>query len=148
MCCFCVCLVCVCCVQQPAKMVAFIRNATSSRRKSRKAHFSAPSHERRKLMSAPLSKELKSKYNVRSLPVRKDDEVRGWLQLRSSSLTVTQCHEQGLGGHLVYCCCSGWPAACVTHGVATLTLPPPFFGIKKPGPCHPWPLQRPTGQDH
>lgn len=26
-------------------------------------------------MSAPLSKELQEKYNVRSLPVRKDDEV-------------------------------------------------------------------------
>ena len=27
------------------------------------------------MMSAPLSKELRSKYNVRSMPVRKDDEV-------------------------------------------------------------------------
>jgi len=26
-------------------------------------------------MSAPLSKDLREKYNVRSLPVRKDDEV-------------------------------------------------------------------------
>ena len=26
-------------------------------------------------MSAPLSKELRAKYNVRSLPIRKDDEV-------------------------------------------------------------------------
>lgn len=48
---------------------------SSSRRKSRKAHFTAPSHERRKLMSAPLSKELRQKYGVRSLPIRKDDEV-------------------------------------------------------------------------
>ena len=29
------------------------------------AHFSAPSSERRKLMSAPLSTELRKKYNVR-----------------------------------------------------------------------------------
>lgn len=36
-----------------------------SRRKSRKAHFSAPSSERRVIMSAPLSKELREKYNVR-----------------------------------------------------------------------------------
>ena len=50
-------------------------NVTSSRRKCRKAHFSAPSSVRRKLMSAPLSKELRQKYNVRSMPVRKDDEV-------------------------------------------------------------------------
>merc|ERR1712034_177066 len=47
----------------------------SSRRKCRKAHFSAPSSVRRKLMSAPLSKELRQKYSVRSIPVRKDDEV-------------------------------------------------------------------------
>ncbi|KAI1388711.1 putative 60S ribosomal protein L26-1 [Hypoxylon trugodes] len=47
----------------------------SSRRKSRKAHFSASSGERRVIMSAPLSKELREKYNVRSIPVRKDDEV-------------------------------------------------------------------------
>ena len=57
---------------------------TSSRRKCRKAHFSAPSSVRRKLMSAPLSKELRQKYNVRSLPVRKDDEV-----------TVTRGHHKG-----------------------------------------------------
>lgn len=49
---------------------------TSSRRKSRKAHFTAPSHIRRRIMSAPLSKELRSKYNVKSMPVRKDDEVQ------------------------------------------------------------------------
>ncbi|KAH6676087.1 60S ribosomal protein L26-1 [Plectosphaerella plurivora] len=47
----------------------------SSRRKSRAAHFNAPSSERRVIMSAPLSKELREKYNVRSIPIRKDDEV-------------------------------------------------------------------------
>ena len=31
---------------------------------------------RRRLMSAPLSKELRTKYGVRSMPVRKDDEVQ------------------------------------------------------------------------
>merc|ERR1719456_405511 len=52
------------------------QNVTSSRRKSRKAHFQASSMERRKIMSAPLSKELRQKYNVRSIPIRKDDEVQ------------------------------------------------------------------------
>ena len=68
----------------------------ASRRKSRKSHFSAPSSVRREIMSAPLSKELREKYNVRlwqkfrhshrpetdifppqvrSIPIRKDDEV-------------------------------------------------------------------------
>mmetsp|Transcript_32369 Transcript_32369/g.44467 ORF Transcript_32369/g.44467 Transcript_32369/m.44467 type:complete len:137 (+) Transcript_32369:65-475(+) len=49
---------------------------TISRRKQRKAHFTAPSHERRIRMSAPLSKELRAKYGVRSMPVRRDDEVK------------------------------------------------------------------------
>lgn len=52
------------------------RNVSSSRRKNRERHFSAPSHIRRKLMSSPLSKELRQKYNVRSMPIRKDDEVQ------------------------------------------------------------------------
>ncbi|GAB6023447.1 60S ribosomal protein L26 [Chamberlinius hualienensis] len=49
---------------------------SSSRRKNRKRHFNAPSHIRRKIMSSPLSKELRQKYSVRSMPVRKDDEVQ------------------------------------------------------------------------
>ncbi|KAI9809932.1 MAG: 60S ribosomal protein L26B [Sarcosagium campestre] len=47
----------------------------SSRRKSRKAHFSAPSSIRRHIMSSPLSKELREKHNARAIPIRKDDEV-------------------------------------------------------------------------
>ncbi|KAK4248571.1 translation protein SH3-like domain-containing protein [Corynascus novoguineensis] len=57
-------------------MVKVNPNVSSSRRKSRKAHFSAPSSVRRNIMSAPLSKELREKYNVRSIPIRKDDEVQ------------------------------------------------------------------------
>eukprot|EP00916_Digyalum_oweni_P027275 GHVL01044711.1.p1 GENE.GHVL01044711.1~~GHVL01044711.1.p1 ORF type:complete len:135 (+),score=10.01 GHVL01044711.1:45-449(+) len=48
---------------------------SSSRRKQRKAHFTAPSHIRRRIMSSPLSKDLRQKYGVRSIPIRKDDEV-------------------------------------------------------------------------
>merc|ERR1712038_1919154 len=62
-------------VIEPIKM-KFNKAKTSSRRKNRKAYFNAPSHIRRVFMSAPLSKELKSKYNVRSMPIRKDDEVQ------------------------------------------------------------------------
>eukprot|EP00405_Crypthecodinium_cohnii_P004031 CAMPEP_0194755468 /NCGR_PEP_ID=MMETSP0323_2-20130528/9333_1 /TAXON_ID=2866 ORGANISM="Crypthecodinium cohnii, Strain Seligo" /NCGR_SAMPLE_ID=MMETSP0323_2 /ASSEMBLY_ACC=CAM_ASM_000346 /LENGTH=129 /DNA_ID=CAMNT_0039674535 /DNA_START=104 /DNA_END=493 /DNA_ORIENTATION=+ len=50
-------------------------SVTSDKRKVRKAHFNAPSHLRQKIMSATLSKELRTKYNVRSLPIRRDDEV-------------------------------------------------------------------------
>merc|ERR1712096_179403 len=52
------------------------KHVSNDRSKSRKRHFSAPSHIRRRLMSAPLSKELRTKYGVRSMPVRKDDEVQ------------------------------------------------------------------------
>ena len=58
-------------------MDRFDRSGVSSqRRKSRKAHFSAPSSIRRKIMSSHLSKDLKAKYNVRSIPVRKGDTVK------------------------------------------------------------------------
>merc|ERR1712168_225405 len=49
---------------------------SSSRRKNRLRHFNAPSHVRRKIMSSPLSKDLRQKHNVRSMPIRKDDEVQ------------------------------------------------------------------------
>jgi large subunit ribosomal protein L26e len=53
----------------------FSKNVSSSRRKSRKAHFGAHSEARRKLMCANLSKELQARHGVRSMSVRKDDEV-------------------------------------------------------------------------
>lgn len=65
---------------------------SSSRRKSRKAHFTAPSHERRVIMSAPLSKRLRQKYGIRSLPIRKNDEVvikRGRYKTQQQSMRVT-----------------------------------------------------------
>lgn len=68
---------------------------SSSRRKSRKAHFSAPSSVRRVIMSAPLSTELRQKYKVRSLPIRKDDEVqivRGGYKGREG--IVTACYRK------------------------------------------------------
>eukprot|EP00963_Diacronema_lutheri_P011237 scaffold1347_cov350-Pavlova_lutheri.AAC.45 len=40
------------------------------------AHFTAPSSVRQKLMSSPLSAELRNKYGARSVPIRKDDEVQ------------------------------------------------------------------------
>lgn len=40
----------------------------SSRRKSHREHFDAPSSKRRVIMSAPLSKELRDKHNVRPVP--------------------------------------------------------------------------------
>ncbi|TKC48330.1 hypothetical protein EI555_016285 [Monodon monoceros] len=48
---------------------------TSDPSEKRKRHFNAPSHIRRKIMSSPVSKELRQRYNVRSMPIRKNDEV-------------------------------------------------------------------------
>merc|ERR1712188_152155 len=53
----------------------FSASVSSSRRKARKAHFTAPSSVRRKIMSAHLNKELSNKHHVKSMPIRKDDEV-------------------------------------------------------------------------
>lgn len=66
----------------------FNRLVSSSRRKNRKRHFTAPSHIRRRLMSAPLSKELRQKYNVRSMPIRKDDEVQVTLRSPDTFFSV------------------------------------------------------------
>ena len=66
-------------------------NVSSSRRKCRKAYFNATSSEKHKLMTAPLSKELRSKYNVRAVPIRKDDEVmvvRGYQHDREGKVTA------------------------------------------------------------
>jgi large subunit ribosomal protein L24 len=45
-------------------------------RKQRKAAFSAHQVARRRLLSVPLSKELRARYGRRQLPVRKGDTVR------------------------------------------------------------------------
>merc|ERR1719357_1680164 len=54
----------------------FNKMVSSDRGKNRSRHFNAPSHLRRKIMSSPLSKELRQKYSCRSMPIRKDDEVQ------------------------------------------------------------------------
>lgn len=44
--------------------------------KQRKALYNAPLHLLRKLLSAPLSEELRNKYSVKRMSVRKGDIVR------------------------------------------------------------------------
>jgi len=48
---------------------------SKSPRKQRRAIHTAPLHRRRKALVARLSPELREKYGVRNLSVRKDDEV-------------------------------------------------------------------------
>merc|ERR1712080_188325 len=69
----------------------FSPTVSSSRRKARKAHFTAHSTQRRKLMSAPLSKDLRAKHGVRSMPIRRDDGVlvaRGHFHDREGKVTA------------------------------------------------------------
>lgn len=49
--------------------------SSSKRRKQRKYLFNSPLHIKRKLLGAPLSKELKAKYNKNSTTLRKGDKV-------------------------------------------------------------------------
>lgn len=48
---------------------------SSQPRKQRKELFNMSLHRRRKLLTAPLSKELRRQYGIKRLPVRKDDVV-------------------------------------------------------------------------
>ena len=54
----------------------FNTRVTSNPRKVRKAVYTATANQRAKLMSAPLSKELREKYGVVSVPIHRDDEVK------------------------------------------------------------------------
>lgn len=51
-------------------------NRSKQARKQRKYRYNAPTHIRRKLISAHLDKALRNEYKKRSLPVRKGDEVK------------------------------------------------------------------------
>lgn len=44
--------------------------------KQRRSLWQAPLHKRRKILSSPLSEELRAKYGIRALPVRKGDTVK------------------------------------------------------------------------
>ncbi|ELP90487.1 60S ribosomal protein L26, putative [Entamoeba invadens IP1] len=54
----------------------FNPRVSSQPRKARKAFYNANKNQRRILMSARLSKELREKYTVKALPIHKDDEVK------------------------------------------------------------------------
>jgi large subunit ribosomal protein L24 len=50
--------------------------ASGKQRKQRKYIANAPLHLRRKFISANLSKELRKKYNVRSISLKKGDKIK------------------------------------------------------------------------
>jgi len=51
-------------------------NTSKQPRKQRKFRINAPLHLRHSFLSAHLDKELRKKYNKRSMPVRKGDKVK------------------------------------------------------------------------
>ncbi|CAI4231028.1 unnamed protein product [Auanema sp. JU1783] len=70
----------------------FSKFVTSDSGKNRKQHFNAPSHERRKIMSSPLVKDLRAKHGIRAIPIRVDDEV-----------VVTRGRHKGNNGRVIRC---------------------------------------------
>jgi len=58
------------------RCIVVVLTSSSKPSKQRKALFNAPLHLRQKLLTAPLSHELREKYGIRRLPVRKGDVVR------------------------------------------------------------------------
>ena len=90
-------------------IMKFNKMVSSSRRKNRKRHFNAPSHVRRKIMSTPLSKDLRQKHNVRSIPIRKDDEVqvRHLLSIEWNSIRLDG-PAHGIVPKTVHKLCQGW----------------------------------------
>lgn len=53
-----------------------MRRLTTRPGKQRKMLYEAPSHRKRKLLAAPLSSDLRSRYGRRSFPIRQGDTVK------------------------------------------------------------------------
>jgi len=53
-----------------------MQRSPRSARRQRKALYTASTQARRRLMTVPLSRELKSRFHRRSIPIRKGDTVR------------------------------------------------------------------------
>ena len=58
------------------RAMKYSSSVTSSRRKTRKAHFAAPSSERRKLMSGAARERTQGGVRANAVPIRVNDEVR------------------------------------------------------------------------
>jgi large subunit ribosomal protein L24 len=53
-----------------------MRMSPHSPRRQRKALYTAPTFQRRRRMTVPLSRDLRTRFRARSLPIRKGDTVR------------------------------------------------------------------------
>ncbi|KAK2116441.1 60S ribosomal protein L26 [Saguinus oedipus] len=56
--------------------IKFNPSVSSDQSKNNKRHSNAPFHIRRKMMSSSLSKELRQKYNIPSMPTQKNNEAQ------------------------------------------------------------------------
>ena len=69
---------------------------SSQARKVRKQYFNATKDEKHRALSCQLSKELQETHKIRSLPVRRDDEVRlinGTQAKREGKVTAVKLSE-------------------------------------------------------
>merc|ERR1711981_543872 len=71
-------------------VMKFSPNVSSSRRKARKAHFTAPSSVRRKIMSAHLDKTLSNKYHVKRVTREKSNGSTVNVGIHPSNVTITK----------------------------------------------------------
>lgn len=92
-------------------------SVSSSRRKSRKAHFSAPSSVRRKIMSSPLSSELKTKHGVRRFHETRVDSIFRVPDCPSGRSSACTTRPEPDANHAVHQCTYTCPrgAAGVAH---------------------------------
>ena len=79
--------------------------SSTQRRKQRKYNYNAPLHIKNKMMGTKLSKDLKKEYGIRTISVRKDDEVKvlvGDFKNKTAkvvrrNLKKTRIHLDGIG---------------------------------------------------
>uniref|UniRef100_A0A8C6QVV5 Large ribosomal subunit protein uL24 n=1 Tax=Nannospalax galili TaxID=1026970 RepID=A0A8C6QVV5_NANGA len=75
---------------------------TSDWSKTQKRHFNAPSHIQRMIMSSPLSKELRQKHNIRSMPILKDDEFQVVQGIQTSVIYIERVQREKANGTTVH----------------------------------------------
>lgn len=71
--------------------------ASKQPRKQRKYSYNAPLHTLKKFLAAPISKELKKKYGIRNLELKKGDEVivlRGKNKKKHGKISEIKTDEQ------------------------------------------------------
>ena len=74
----------------------FVKMVSSSRRVQRKAHFDAPAHIRRKIMSASLNKELRAEHGVSMLTQHRAIFITTFDRPNQESTSTTAIQQRGM----------------------------------------------------